>query len=79
MNSILLADPDSYAWDFAERIQKYIQEKKGILIPLKDVSIKHFKNGEIDMHVPENVRKKIFILYTILQKTPRNGGLNLFY
>ncbi len=57
-NAILLADPDSYAWDFAERIQKYIREKKGILILLKDVSIKHFKNGEIDMHVPENVRQK---------------------
>ena len=58
MNSVLLADPDSYAWDFAERIQGYIQEKKGILIPLKKLSVKHFKNGEIDMHVPENVRKK---------------------
>jgi len=54
----LLADKNSKAWDFALKIQKYIKEKKEIDVPLKELSIKHFNNGEIDLHVPENVRRK---------------------
>jgi len=55
---ILLADRNSKAWDFAEKIRKYIQDKKEVSIPLEEVSIKHFPNKEIDMCVPENIRKK---------------------
>jgi ribose-phosphate pyrophosphokinase len=55
---VLLADKNSEAWDFSTKIQKYIQDKKEILIPLEEVSIQHFRNNEIDMHVPKNVRKK---------------------
>lgn len=77
MNSILLADPDSYAWDFAERIQNYIREKKGVLIPLKQVSIKYFKNGEIDMHVPENVRKKDIYFIHDSTKNPQQWWVEI--
>lgn len=76
-NAILLADPDSYAWDFAEKIQKYIREKKGILIPLKQISIKYFKNGEIDMHVPENVRKKDIYFIHDSTKNPQQWWVEI--
>ncbi|MCK5149374.1 ribose-phosphate pyrophosphokinase [Candidatus Pacearchaeota archaeon] len=55
---ILLADKNSKAWDFSLKIQKYIQDKKEVSIPLEKVSIEYFRNNEIDMHVPENIRKK---------------------
>ncbi len=55
---ILLADRDSNSWEFAEKIQKYIEEKRDMQIPLEEVCIKHFRNCEIDMHVPGNTRQK---------------------
>ena len=57
-NVILLADKNSNAWNFALKIQKYIEKEKEEHILLKEVCIKHFRNNEIDMHVPENIRKK---------------------
>jgi len=76
-NAILLADSNSCAWDFARKIQKYIQEKKGVLIPLKEISIKHFKNGEIDMHVLENVRKKEIYFIHDSTKNPQEWWIEI--
>jgi ribose-phosphate pyrophosphokinase len=76
-NAILLADNNSYAWDFAQKIQKYIQEKKGFLIPLREVTIKHFKNGEIDMYVPENVRKKEIYFIHDSTKNPQEWWIEI--
>jgi ribose-phosphate pyrophosphokinase len=55
---VLLADPKSKAWGFAKKIQNYIEKNKEELVPLHQVSIEFFNNGEIDMFVPENIRKK---------------------
>jgi len=55
---ILLADRKSNAWNFAERIQKYLLERRDVEIPLQELSTEFFINKEINMEVPENVRKK---------------------
>ncbi len=68
---ILLADKISKAWDFAEKIRKYVQDKKEISIPLEEVSIKHFRNEEIDMHVLKNVRKKDIYFIQDSSKNPQ--------
>ena len=61
---ILLADKESKAWDFAEKIITYIQDEKEVSIPLEEVSIKHFRNQEIQMHIPENLRgKDVYFIY----------------
>lgn len=55
---LLLADPQSHAWNFAEKIQKYLQKKRKYFVPLEKVNISHFGNNEIDMSIPKNVRRK---------------------
>ena len=57
-NVVLLADKNSKAWDFAKKIQKYIQTKKETSVPLKEVNIEHFRNKELDISVPKSIRKK---------------------
>lgn len=74
---MLLADPKSNAWDFAEKIQTYIREKKQFHIPLNKVSIKHFRNGEIDMHVSENIRKKDVYFIHDSTKNPQEWWVEL--
>lgn len=74
---VLLADPESRAWDFAEKIQKYIEREKGESIPLKEISIKHFKNNEIDMHILENVRKKEVYFIHDSSKNPQEWWVEL--
>lgn len=54
---ILLADKNSRAWDFTQKIQNYFRKKK-LSISLEEISINYFRNGETNMHVPKNVRQK---------------------
>lgn len=76
-NVVLLADPTSKAWDFARKIQDYIQEKKGVSLSLKDVSIDFFRNKEINMHVPQNVRKKEVYFIQDSSKNPQQWWAEL--
>jgi ribose-phosphate pyrophosphokinase len=55
---VLLADPESKAWSFAEKVRDYIQNEKGEDVCLKALSLKHFRNGEEDIYIPENIRRK---------------------
>jgi ribose-phosphate pyrophosphokinase len=73
----LLADKNTKAWEFALRIQKYIKETKDSDVPLKEVSIKHFNNGEIDMHVPENMRRKEIYFIHDSTKSPQEWWIEL--
>jgi ribose-phosphate pyrophosphokinase len=74
---VLMADPHSKAWDFATKMQVYLNTTKGINIPLREVSINHFRNGEIDMHVPENVRKKDVYFVHDSSKNPQEWWVEL--
>ena len=56
---ILLADQNSKAWQFAEKIQEYLKAKyEANAPPLLNIEISHFNNQEIKMHVPKNLRQK---------------------
>ncbi len=74
---ILLADRNSRAWGFAEKVREYIRETKRVFIPLVDVSIEHFRNGEIKMHVPENMRKKEVYFIHDSTKNPQEWWIEL--
>jgi ribose-phosphate pyrophosphokinase len=57
-NAILMADPNSHAWQFAEKIRDYIQSNEDAQIPLEEITIGHFRNKEPKIHIPKNIRKK---------------------
>ncbi len=76
-NVILLADKNSKAWDFAKKIQEYIIKEKQKFICLEEVSIKHFRNEEINMHVPKNVRKKDIYFIHDSTKNPQEWLVEL--
>jgi ribose-phosphate pyrophosphokinase len=74
---VLLADKNSSAWDFALKIQRHFIEDKRFFIPLQEVSIKKFRNNEIDMHVPENVRQKDVYFIHDSNKNPSDWWLEI--
>ncbi len=57
-NAILLAESTSRARRFADKIQKYIQKKYAVSVPLRELHIKTFRNREYEPYVQENIRKK---------------------
>jgi len=78
MNEVmLLADPKSNAWEFAEKIQDYISSEKNKVFPLAEVSIEKFRNGEIDMHVEENMRRKEVYFIQDSTKNPQQWWVEL--
>ncbi len=74
---VLLADPNSKAWDFAKKIQDYLSSEKKVSVPIEEVHISHFNNGEIDMHVPKNVRKKDVYFIHDSTKNPQEWWVEL--
>jgi ribose-phosphate pyrophosphokinase len=73
---VLLADPKSKAWDFAVKIRDYLQ-LKGESTPLWEVSIMPFNNKEIDMYVPENIRKKHVYFIHDSAKNPQQWWIEI--
>lgn len=55
---VLLSDPNSNAWKFAEQIRDYLSQEKKFSVPLETLEVKHFPNGEIDLEVPQNLRER---------------------
>jgi len=76
-NAILLADKNSYAWDFSKKIRSYISKVREEDIPLESVDIWKFKNGEIGAHVPENVRRKEVYFIHDSEKDPSQWWVEL--
>ncbi len=74
---VLMADPNSKSWEFSKKIQEYIKREKNIDVPLKKVDISYFKNREIDMYVPENVRKKDVYFIHDSTKNPQDWWVQL--
>lgn len=73
----LLADHNSRAWDFAEKIQEFIKKEKNLEMPLRDISITHFRNGELDIHLPQNVRRKEIYFIHDSTKNPQEWWIEL--
>ena len=74
---VLLADPKSNSWNFAVKIRDYIKNQKGADVPLEEVSIINFNNGEIDMYVPKNVRRKDIYFIHDSAKNPKDWWVEL--
>ncbi len=55
---VLLADLNSNAKGFAEKIQNYIKTKREMDVPLYELNVSKFRNGELGLHIDENLRKK---------------------
>ncbi len=76
-NVILLADENSKVWDFAKKIQEYIMEKKCEEIKLYNVPISFFRNNEIQIDPPENIRKKDVYFIQDSSKNPQQWWIEL--
>ena len=76
-NLVLLADKKSNSWDFAEKIQRYLLEEKKELIPLYEVNIETFNNGEIKVNVPKSVRRKDVYFIHDSAKDPQRWWVEL--
>ncbi len=74
---VLLADPNSRAWDFAIKIKGHIEKERDVQIPLEQVSMQHFRNGEINAEVPENVRKRDVYFIQDSTKNPQEWWVEL--
>ena len=74
---ILMADPKSKSWEFSRKIQEYLKNEKKIDVPLRMVDIRKFNNGEIDMYVPQNVRKKDIYFVHDSTKNPQDWWIEL--
>ena len=68
---ILLADSKTHAWEFAKKIQKYIEQTKEEIAPLHEISIDFFNNKEINMNVKNNLRKKHVYFISDSSKNPQ--------
>jgi len=55
---VLLADPKSNAWGFADKIREFLSQEKKFNVPLEVVNVRYFPNQEVDLEVPKNVREK---------------------
>lgn len=74
---ILLADKNSKSWDFAVKIREHIQKTKEFYFPLKEVEISKFRNGEISIHIPHNVRKTDVYFVHDSAKNPQDWWIEL--
>ena len=74
---ILLADSKSNSWQFAKEVEDYIQQERKTKIHLEEVSVRQFNNGEIDMHVPKNMRRKDIYFIHDATKNPQGWWVEL--
>ncbi|MDP2672330.1 MAG: ribose-phosphate diphosphokinase [Nanoarchaeota archaeon] len=74
---IILADKMSNSWNFSEKIKDYLEKEKGFKIPLEEVEISHFRNGECGVHISENIRKKDIYFIHDSTKNPQEWWTQL--
>jgi ribose-phosphate pyrophosphokinase len=75
---VLLADPNTSAWNFAESIQKYISNKyKSDKFPLYKIEFKDFNNKEFLPYVPKNIRKRDVYYIQSSDKDPSKWWVEL--
>ncbi|HNZ52417.1 MAG TPA: ribose-phosphate diphosphokinase [Candidatus Pacearchaeota archaeon] len=67
---VLLADPNTAAWDFSEKIQNHIRDTKEKEVRLDRLEITVFGDDEFLPHVVDNIRKKDVYLIQSSNKNP---------
>jgi len=76
-NLVFLADRNSNAWGFAEKIQQYIKSNKQETLPLYPVPIGKFRNQETQLEPTENIRKKEIYYIADATKSPNDLWVEL--
>jgi ribose-phosphate pyrophosphokinase len=74
---ILLADPNSKAWDFSEKIHNYIKSEKDEEVPIVKLGIGIFRNKEIMPFVDDNIRKKDVYFVQSSNKNPNDWWVEM--
>ena len=74
---VLLAEKKSRVWEFAEKIRDYVCQNKEMKIPLCEVEIKKFRNGELGVYIPENMRKRHVFFVQDSSKDPSDWWVEL--
>ena len=69
---ILLADKNSNAWGFAEKIQSHIRSSYHEKVSLYDLPLSKFRNGEIQFGSTKNLRKKDIYFVQDSSKNPQD-------
>jgi ribose-phosphate pyrophosphokinase len=66
---VLLADPQSRAWNFAKKIQDYLEQERHTHVPVEKIEIGFFGNDETKMHVTKNIRgKEVYFIHDSTKK-----------
>jgi ribose-phosphate pyrophosphokinase len=76
-NAIILANPDSDAWQFCIKIQNYIRKEKFIDIPIRELNITKFRNGEILPKSVSNIRGKDVYYVADSSKDPNSWWVEI--
>jgi len=76
-NVILLADKSTKAWDFALKIRDHIKEEHCVEIPVEEVLVTHFRNGEQRLEIPRNLRMKDVYFIHDSSKNPQEWWVEL--
>jgi ribose-phosphate pyrophosphokinase len=77
---VLLADPNSRAWNFAKKIQDHILTEKDVAeLPLESVSLSQFKNKETKVSDLGNMRKKEVYFIHDSTKYPQDWLVELLF
>ena len=74
---MLLADKNSCAWGFAEKIREHILEKYHVSVSLCNVEFEKFRNKEIGVHVPINMRNKDIYFIHDSSKNPQDWWIEI--
>jgi ribose-phosphate pyrophosphokinase len=74
---VLMADPESNAWNFAKKISDYIADVKEEKIYLGEIIRKEFNNGEIKLKSNINIRKKDVYFLHDSKKKPQEWWVDL--
>ena len=74
---VLLNDGMDNSWKFAEKIADYFKKEREISVSIGLVEINHFRNNEIDLHIPETVRQKDVYFIHNPSKNPQEWWVEL--
>lgn len=76
-NMILLADKNSLAWDFSNKIKDYFEINLGMAVDLAELSVKGFRNNELDISGVSNLRGKDIYYIADSSKNPNDWWAEL--
>jgi ribose-phosphate pyrophosphokinase len=74
---MLLADKNSKSYGFAQKISEYFSTERELDIPLREIEMTNFGNGERGLHIPSNLRGKDVYFIHDSDKNPQQWWVEL--